>query len=70
VLVFFDDMLVYNKMWEEHLLYFDHVLSILKEQKLYAKQYKCEFCMPKILYLGHIISHEEVRVDEQKITTI
>jgi hypothetical protein len=56
VLVFFDDILVYNKTWQEHIRHLDEVLSIMEAQSLYAKEPKCEFGMTKLLYLGHIIS--------------
>ena len=59
-LVFFDDIFLYNKTWEEHLKHLDEVLSILEEHSLYAKMSKCEFGMKEMLYLGHIISVERV----------
>lgn len=68
LLVFFDDILVSSKTWEEHLCHQDHILKILQEHIFYAQQSKCEFGMIGIL--GHIINHEGVRVDEHKITTI
>eukprot|EP00253_Pinus_taeda_P021801 PITA_21801 len=37
VLVFFDDILIYNKTWEEHLQHIEKVLCILEEQQFYAK---------------------------------
>ena len=67
LLVFFDDILVYNKTWEEHLKHLDETLSILEEQSLYAKMSKCEFGMKEMLYLGHIINAEGVQVDMDKI---
>ena len=42
VLVFFDDILVYNKSWEEHVQHVDRVLQFLGE-KIYAKPSKCAF---------------------------
>jgi hypothetical protein len=45
LLVFFDDLLIYNKTWEEHLRHVDQILSIMEEQSLYAKESKCEFGM-------------------------
>jgi hypothetical protein len=56
VLVLFNDILVYNKTWQEHMRHLDEVLNIMKVQSLYAKESKCEFGMTKLLYLGHIIS--------------
>jgi hypothetical protein len=60
VLVFFDDILVYNKTWQENMRHLDEVLSIMEAQSLYAKESKCEFGMTKFLYLGHIISSQGV----------
>eukprot|EP00253_Pinus_taeda_P026790 PITA_26790 len=37
VLVFFDDILIYNRTWEEHLQHIETVLRILQEQQFYAK---------------------------------
>jgi hypothetical protein len=54
VLVFFDDILVYNKTWQEHMRHLDEVLSIMETRSLYAKKSKCDFCMTELLYLGHV----------------
>lgn len=70
VLLFFDDILIYNKSWEDHQTHLDIVLSILEEQEFYAKESKCEFGMTKILYLVHIISDKGVQIDQEKIKAI
>jgi hypothetical protein len=67
VLVFFDDILIYNKSWEDHVQHDDKVLQILKGQQLYAKPSKCFFGVKEVEYLGHIVSHEGVKVDPNKI---
>ena len=67
VLVFFDDILIYSKSWEEHIQHVDRVLQILKEKQLYAKPSKCFFGVKEVEYLGHIVSHEGVKVDPNKI---
>ena len=54
--MFFDNILIYSKTWEEHLKHLDEVLRILEEHSLYAKMFKCTFGMKEMLYLGHIIS--------------
>jgi len=70
VLVFFDDILIYNSSWEEHLQHIEIVLRILEEQQLYAKLFECEFGLMEMLYLGHIIGVDGVRVHEEKIWAI
>ena len=55
MLVFFYDILVFSRTWEEHLQHLDEVLSIMEEDSLFTKESKCEFGLTKILYLGHMI---------------
>jgi hypothetical protein len=62
VLVFFDDILIYNKSWEDHVRHVDRVLKLLKEKQPYAKPSKCFFGVKEVEYLGHIVSHEGVKV--------
>jgi hypothetical protein len=67
LLVFFDDILIYSKSWEDHVQHVDKVLQLLKEQQLYAKPSKCFFGVKEVECLGHIASHEGVKVDPNKI---
>jgi hypothetical protein len=67
VLVFFYDILIYSKSWEDHVRHVDKVLQLLKEKQLYAKPSKCFFGVKEVDYLGHIVSHEGVKVDPNKI---
>jgi hypothetical protein len=70
LLVFFDDILIYSRMWDEHLAHLEEVLGIMQAQSLYAKESKCEFGMRELLYLGHIISEQGVQVHQEKIRAI
>ena len=54
VLVFFDDILIYNKTWKDHLTHLEQVLSILKENQFYAKMSKDTFSKEEVSYLGHV----------------
>jgi hypothetical protein len=67
LLVIFDDLLIYNKTWEEHLKHVDEILGIMEKKYLYAKESKCEIGMTKVLYLGHIIGEKRVHVHQDKI---
>jgi hypothetical protein len=70
VLEFFDDILIYSKSWEDHVQHVDKVLQLLKEQQLYAKPSKCFFGVKEVEYLVHIVSHEGVKVDPNKIKSM
>ena len=51
VLVFFEDILIYNKTWKEHLHHLEEVLKILHDHSLFAKLSKCDFGLTETLYL-------------------
>ena len=46
------------------------VLEILREKRLYAKFYKCEFWLDSVSFLGHVVSKDGVMVDPSKIETV
>ncbi|KAL9420024.1 hypothetical protein AB3S75_037737 [Citrus x aurantiifolia] len=56
--VFFDDILVYSKTWNDHLAHLRIVLSVLQTNKLFFKETKCRFGVSQVDYLGHIISEQ------------
>lgn len=70
VLVFFDDILVYSKSWEDHVTHLRITLQTLRTHKLYAKESKCRFGCSEVDYLGHIISSRGVAADPNKISCI
>ncbi|GJS27272.1 putative reverse transcriptase domain-containing protein [Tanacetum coccineum] len=56
-----------KKEHEEHL---KAILELLKKEELYAKFSKCEFWIPKVQFLGHVIDSEGIHVDPAKIESI
>ena len=70
MLVFFDDILIYNRSWTDHVQHVDRVLKLLEEKQLYAKTSKFFFGVEEVEYLGHIVSQEGVKVDPNKIKAI
>jgi hypothetical protein len=70
VLVFFDDILIYNKTSTAHLAHVDRVLHLLSQHQLFLKQSKCAFGASEVEYLGHLVGKAGVRVDPKKIEAI
>ena len=55
LVVYLDDILIFNRTWEEHMQHIQWVLSTLWKHKIYANLEKCSFGMNMIQYLGYII---------------
>nr|GEY52182.1 putative reverse transcriptase domain-containing protein [Tanacetum cinerariifolium] len=55
---------------KEHEEHFKAKLEFLKKKKLYAKSSKCEFWIPKVQFLGHVIDSRGIHVDPAKIESI
>ena len=70
VIVFIDDILVYSRDEEEHANHLRLVLQTLREKQLYAKFNKCEFWLDQVVFLGHIVSGEGIKVDPKKIEAV
>ena len=70
ILVFFDDILIYSRSWEDHLAHLQIVLQILSTNSLFAKESKFRFGVLQVEYLGHIISEQGVSVDPAKIQAV
>nr|GEZ04411.1 reverse transcriptase domain-containing protein [Tanacetum cinerariifolium] len=70
VIVFIDDILIYSKDEKEHEEHLKAILELLKKEELYAKFSKCEFWIPKVQFLGHVIDSQGIHVDPAKIESI
>jgi len=56
MVVYIEDILVYNNSMEEHVEHFQKVFQRLKENKLYAKLEKCKIGVAEMDFLEHRIA--------------
>ncbi|GJU62110.1 putative reverse transcriptase domain-containing protein [Tanacetum coccineum] len=55
---------------QEHKEHLKQILELLKKEELYARFSKCEFWIPKVQFLGHVIDSKGIYVDPAKIESI
>ena len=70
VICMLDDILIYSNSPEEHAEHLRLVLALLRQHKLYAKSTKCEFGVPRLEFLGHVVSGEGISTCPKKIKAV
>ncbi|ROL53801.1 Transposon Tf2-6 polyprotein [Anabarilius grahami] len=70
VLVYIDDILIYSRSLAEHRHHVAEVLTRLRQFHLFLKAEKCSFHQPSVHFLGYIIDHSGIRMDERKVESI
>nr|GEU36687.1 putative reverse transcriptase domain-containing protein [Tanacetum cinerariifolium] len=70
VTVFNNDILIYSKNKEEYEENLKLILELLKKEELYVKFSKCEFWIPQVKFLKHVIDSKGIHVDPAKIESI
>ncbi len=70
IVIYIDDILIYNGSLEEHVEHLWKVFQRLREKKLYAKLEKCEFKVTEVDFLGHRITQEGLKMIIHKVKAI
>lgn len=69
-LVFLDDIFVYSKDLQSHLVHLRAIFIALQDNKFYIKESKCSFAQDQLQYLGHIILANRVATDPKNIAAM
>jgi hypothetical protein len=56
VVVYFDDILIYNKSLDEHIEHLRAVFCALHEAHLFANLEKCTFYTDRVAFLGYVVT--------------
>uniref|UniRef100_A0A2N9EMT0 RNA-directed DNA polymerase n=1 Tax=Fagus sylvatica TaxID=28930 RepID=A0A2N9EMT0_FAGSY len=70
VVVYFDDILIYSKNLDDHVVHVKSVLDVLRKERLFANLKKCTFYTNKLVFLGFVVSAQGIQVDEEKVRAI
>jgi len=70
VVIYLDDIVVYSNSLEEHVEHLCKVFKVLRDNDLCVKREKCSFAQATVQFLGHTISHGEIRMDSDKVEAI
>lgn len=70
VVVYFDNIMVYNMSKEEHLEHLQMVFCTLREQQFYANLKNCHYFTDLVVLLGYVVSSVGIEPDPRKIGAI
>jgi hypothetical protein len=70
VIVYLDDILIFSKTKEEHLKHLATVMRKLQQEKLLINMRKSSFMKTELIYLGFVISANELNMDPSKVEVI
>ncbi|KAL2252569.1 UNVERIFIED_CONTAM: RNA-directed DNA polymerase [Sesamum indicum] len=70
VVVYLNDIVIYNRTLVEHEDHLRQALTRLHEHELYVKVSKCSFARETISFLGHIVERVRIRMDPKKVQAI
>jgi hypothetical protein len=70
VVVYFDDILIYSKLLDEHIEHLRAVFGALREACLFANLKKCTFCTDQDTFCGYVVTPQGIEVDEANIEAI
>ena len=70
VSVYLDDILVFSRTLEDHLMHLRTVIHRLEEVGLKLKPTKCRFVQHELEYLGHIVSREGLKTNPRLVTAV
>ena len=70
LVVYLDDLLIYSRTWTEHLRHVREVLTVLRENKLYAHGGKCVFGVQEVDYVGLRVGKDKVQMAPSKVEAV
>jgi hypothetical protein len=70
MVIYFDNILIYNRYKVNHLRHLREVFEVLLKNKLYMILKNYSFMTDKLLFLSFVISVDDMHVNEEKVRAI
>ena len=70
MIVYFDDILVFSQIEEEHYEHLGQVMRVLAKEKLYGNLKIYSLFTIEATFLGYIVSAKGIQVDQTKVEAI
>jgi hypothetical protein len=70
IIVYIDDILTFSKTKAEQLKHLAAMMKRLQQEKLILNMKKSSFMRTKLIYLGFVISSNELKMDPEKVNAI
>jgi len=65
-----DDMSVFLDGWSQHMHHLKEFLCVIRDSGLILNVKKCNFALPEVRFVGHIIGSGQRRADPEKIAAV
>lgn len=69
-LVYVDDILVFSRTADEHLMHLENVFSKFREANLTIKLRKSAFGRKEVMFVGYVVTSEGISIDPSRVTAI
>ena len=69
-MVLLDDIIIYSKSVEEHMMHLEEILAALAAHHIFMNPDKCEFLLSRMSYLGHVVSTEGIGPQKSKLEAV
>ena len=67
---YLDDVIIFSRTWEDHLVHLRETLGRLRKHGLTAKPSKSVWGVAKLIYLGHSVGHGKLSIPECRVAAL